>query len=259
MAALIPTAEELAIYDDISHLALDIWEVSKTISGRFTDPKMMSVVLFKRLSSNHQGFTSLWNSKLYLEADIILRSGVEAAICIAANFSMRDDFIMLMRQDAAYTLRGHIKLYREDNDTEMVSDAEAHLHALQSTMPEHLKPDRLNWKKLADAGGQPILYNYHRHLSSVSSHVTGASVLRGVIDDEGGELDAAQKELKGIALKMHLMIMAGATLHGSLLHSGMIENVELVERPNALINQLNALSMEWLGVERATESSKTCA
>lgn len=202
-------------------------------------------MLFKRLWSNHRGFTVLWNSELNIESDIVLRSGLEAAICIAANFKLRDDFVCLMHRDAAATLQGQIKWHRDNADSETVRDFEATLRNLQARFPAGTKAAKLDWKSLAEQGGVPQLYGFHRMLSGVSSHVSGLSVLRGVTGEGMAEL---QVELRGLTRKIHLMMMAGATLKGSMLHAGMIEEDAQVEAALALTNRMNALSKSWPGV-----------
>jgi hypothetical protein len=148
-----PTSEELAIFDDISRLGASLWEKSLDVVGLNTDPKMFSVMLFKRLWSNHRGYTILWNNALHLEADILLRCGLEAAICIAANFKLRDGFVGLVRQDAASTVAGQIKLHRDNSDVEMVREGEAMLREMQAHLPPGTKAARLDWKSLAEQGG----------------------------------------------------------------------------------------------------------
>lgn len=240
-----PTSDELIIFDEISQLAASLWTKSLEIVGLNTDPKMFSIMLFKRLWSNHRGFTVLWNAGLSLESDIVLRCGLEAAICIAANFNLRNDFVCLMRRDAASTLQSQIKRHRANDDLEMVRDCEATLRMLQARFPVGTKAAKLEWKSLADQGGVPQLYGFHRMLSGVSSHVTGLSVLRGAT---GEGMADSQSELHGLTRKMHLMMMAGATLQGSMLHAGMIEDETQVQAALLLINRMNDLSMIWPGV-----------
>jgi hypothetical protein len=146
------TAEELSIYNEISELGASLWDASQRVVGLNTDPKMFSVVLFKRLWSNHRGYTVLHNNSLFLEADIILRSGLEAAICIAANFQLRDEFVLLMRRDVAFTLQGQIKVHRDSGFTELVKDGEARLRQLLASMPPGVKPAKLDWSNLAQQG-----------------------------------------------------------------------------------------------------------
>ena len=240
------TPFEISIYNDISKLADTIWSRSEEISGLTTDPKMFSIMLFKRLRSNHRGFTLLWNNNLLLEADIVLRSGIESAICIAANFKLKSDFVTAMREDAAHTLQGQIKIHRSNGDTSMVRDGEALLRELQSKLPAGSKAKKLEWKKLAKCGDVSQLYDWHKMLSGLSSHVTGFSILRGITNDAISE---GQSELRKLTKKMHLMMMAGATLQGTMLHAGMIENDEGVDAAHSLISRMNEISTDWPGVK----------
>ncbi len=150
-----PAQEEAKLYNAVTALAQTLAKLSDGIEGLSTDPRMFSAMLFQRLWSNHRGFTVLWNEHRFLEADIILRSGIETAICIAANFRLRDDFVMLMRQDAAHTIAGQIKIRRREGDTEGVREAEAMLHMFRDQLPEGKKPAKLQWDSLADAGQWP--------------------------------------------------------------------------------------------------------
>lgn len=243
------TADELAIVDEISKLGADLWDKSQKIEGLNTDPMMFSIMLFKRLWSNHRGYITLWNSGLYLEGDILLRSGLEAAICIAANFKLRGEFVWMMLQDAAFTVQGQIKMHRDNGDAEMVRDGEAHLRMLQGRLPEGVKAAKLAWADLAKQGGVPQLYGFHRQLSGISAHVTGLSVLRGVVGGEKAE--KLQDELQALTKKMHLMMMVGATLQAAMKHGAMIDDLASVEWAYALVMRMDALSMDWPGVEKA--------
>ena len=238
------TPEERDLFDDISKTAAALWEKSKHIEGLNTDPKMFSVMLFKRLWSNHRGYALLWKSHFHLEGDIILRSGIEASICIAANFVLRETFVALMRRDAAATLLGQIKMHREAGEADLVREGEATLRFLQAGLPAGAKPARLNWKTLAEDGRVSHLYGWHRMLSGLSSHVTGVSVLTGVTLPGG---PSPHEKLRELQRKMHLMMMAGATLHGSMHHAGMIEDEEEVRKALSLLARLDEVSMKWPG------------
>ncbi|WP_225205017.1 hypothetical protein [Novosphingobium huizhouense] len=238
-----PTIEEIQLYDGITNLASVLWTASASVEGLSTSPKMFSVMLFKRLWSNHQGFTVLWKEGRQLEADIILRSAVEAAICIAANFNLKDDFVTLMRQDAIYTALGQIKMHRDDGDFDFVRMAEKGLREMRSKLPAEKKAAKLDWKELANAGGVPQLYGFHRHLSGFSSHVTGFSILRDV---DNAALRPLQEETKSLARRTHLMMMAAATLHGTMIHSGMIDQLEICRLSSALTLRLNDVTAKGL-------------
>jgi hypothetical protein len=240
-----PTDEELALFNDISSHASVLWEKSERVTGLNHDPKMFSIMLFKRLWSNHRGYIVLWNNRLQTESDLVLRSGIEASICLAANFKLREEFVSLMRGDAIFTLKGQIKMYREEGSLDMVGVCEAALRDLQSRFPADSKLGRLNWATLARRGEVPHLYAWHRQLSGVSSHVTGLSVLTGVVPVEGEDPTA---ELGPMQRKMHLMMMAGATLQGCLQHGGMLNDLEAMQETITLLNRLSELSFHWPGV-----------
>ncbi len=241
------TADEGVIADEVSNLGAELWAKSEEISGLNTDPKMFSIMLFKRLWSHHRGFIVLWSAGRYLEGDIILRAGIEAAICIAANYNLGQDFVGIMRQDAAFTVLSQIKMLREGGEDEAAREGEENFRLLQEGLPEGKKPAKLNWSDLADKGRVPQLYGFHRHLSGTSAHVTGLSVLRGVTT--GDHSNALNAELAGLTKKMHLMMMVGATLHGAQLHAGMIDDLASVKSADALIARMNALSSAWPGVQ----------
>lgn len=237
-------AEDAALYDEITQLASSAWRKSLGIEGLNTDPKMISIMLFRRLWSNHRGYTVTFRAGLDVESDIILRSGVEAAICIAANAKMGTAFGLLLRQDAIHTLQGQIKGFNEAGDAEMVRQAEAMRRELWKGLPEGTKGAKLDWKGLAAKGDVPQLYGMHRMLSGVSSHVTGMSIMRGVVS--GDETDL-QDQWRDLTRAQHPIWMMGATLYGSLVHAGMIDDAPLVEQALALVTKLDDLtaSKQW--------------
>ncbi len=143
------TPDELAIYDEIGLTAASLWDASKDIEGLNTDPKMFSIVLFKRLWSNHRSFTLLWNNDFFRDGDIILRSGLETAICIAANYNLREDFVRLLRQDAAFSVQSDIKLNNQNFEEKYILKAEATLKMLLDGLPDGTKAAKLDWKTLA--------------------------------------------------------------------------------------------------------------
>jgi hypothetical protein len=240
------TADELSIYDEIGRAAASLWEFSKDIKGLNTDPKMFSIVLFKRLWSNHRGFTLLWNNSLFREGDIILRSGLEAAICIGANYVLREAFISLLRGDAAFSVQSDIKLNSQNLEKEAVMEGEETLKMLLDGLPEGSKAAKLDWKSLAEQGHLSQLYGFYRALSSRSSHVTGLSILPDMQDVSAN--DEKHNELRQLTKKMHFLMMAGATLQGTHIHAQMIEQEIHINRANQLIEQMNVLSQNWPGV-----------
>lgn len=245
-----PTVEELALCDEISALGAALWDSSLRVEGASSDPKMFSVMLFKRLWSHHRGFVLLWNNRLHLEADILLRAGVEAAICLAANHRIKNEFVSLMRRDAAFTVKSQGKRFRADGDHTEAAQADEALQAILKQMPEGEKPEKLSWESLAAQGQVPTLYSWHRMLSGLSAHVTGVSVLRDVVTDSHSE--GLQEELHALTRKMHLMMMAGATLQGAAIHAHMIGDLAQSQVADRLTSRMNAVTMAWLGVGAET-------
>ncbi|MGQ2990225.1 hypothetical protein [Brevundimonas sp.] len=230
------TPEDKALYADISSLASRLWTASAAVEGWNTDPKMFSVMLFRRLWGNHRGYTVLFEAGLAVESDIMLRSGVETSICIAANHHLRDGFVLLMKQDAAQTLAGQIKQHRDNNDTDLVREAEAILRSILASLPDGVKAAKLDWKDLAAKGQVPALYSIHRQLSGVSAHVTGISLLPGV-DFVGDE--TPHDHFRMLTKQSQPMWMMAATLHGALIHAGMIEQLDLLAEAVVLAGRLN--------------------
>ncbi|NNE58489.1 MAG: hypothetical protein HKN36_10305 [Hellea sp.] len=239
------TDDERAIYDKITRLSDSLRKSSFKLTGLNRDPKMFSVMLFRRLWSNHRGYTLLHNNELLLEAEIVLRSGIEAAICIAANYSLREDFVELMRRDAAKTVLGQIKTHRQDGGDDLIKDQEAFVREVRDSLPQGENLARLNWKKLAENGQVPQLYGFHRRLSGVSAHVTGLSIMSGISAADGSGSEQ-QEELTKLSKRSHLMMMAGATLLGSSLHAAMIEDQTQIQLAEELKNEMNEISYSWL-------------
>ena len=237
-----PTPDEMRLYNEINVLGLRLSASTKGLRGSTTDPRMFSAALFSRLRSNHRGYTILWKKRQSLEADIILRSAVETAICIAANHKLRHGFVAMMKQDAAFTIQGQIKTLREGNDADMVRYGEKVLRDMKAAMPQGAKAAKLDWKALAEHGEVPILYRFHRMLSGVSSHVTGLSILRSMTNET---LAPKHQELDGIERRMHLMMMATAMLHGAMFHASLLDVDEEVAQAATLMIKLDESSIDW--------------
>lgn len=90
-------ANDAIVYNLTNRLGGALWKRSTEISGLNTDKKMVSIMLFKRLWSHHRGYALLHNATLYIETDTLLRSSVEAAICIAANFNIEAGLSLQLR------------------------------------------------------------------------------------------------------------------------------------------------------------------
>lgn len=237
-----PTSDETTLFDEVSALAERVWNQSKGISATIENPKSIAVALFRRLRANNRAYGVLWKNSCYGGGEIIVRAAVETAICIAANSKMGDEFPRLVRRDAAATLQWQIKLYRETGDTEMVQSSEAYLRFLQAGFAVGEKAIKLDWKSLADAGGQPLLYHFYKMLSGMSSHVTGISLIREIGDSETEEMQAV---MQGLSKRNYFNMMAATTLNGSLMQAGMIDDAACTEHALLLVTRMDELSMNW--------------
>jgi hypothetical protein len=241
----VSTPSELLLFNDITAHAASLWAKSRDVTGLNTDPKMFSIMLFKRLWSHHRGYIILWKEGRQTESDIILRACVETSICLAANYELRKKFVQLMHGDAIFTLKGQIKMWRELGNIGMVRESEALLRDIRSRFPADSKPARLNWERLAQQGRVPDLYGWHRQLSALVAHVTGVSVLSSIAPAEGPN---PAEELGSLQRKMHFMMMAGATLQGCLRHGGMLDDEAACTETVTLLTRLSDLSWHWPGV-----------
>jgi len=241
---LVPTDEELAISVEISGLGESLWAKSEKVTGSYTDREMLSVLMYRRLWSNHRGFVQLWRNTLATEADIILRSGLEAAICIAANRKLGPEFGIMLRQDAASAVLSQIEIHRENDDGLLVAESEDILRGLTAGLPAGLKPARLDWKTLASEGAVPQLYEWHRQLSVISSSVTGVSIIYGMTD-ESEKISRMQARWRELSNRMRPMMMCGATLTGSLHHAEVIASAGHLEAARELTSRMTKISRQW--------------
>lgn len=243
MSLLFFTDEERALVDDLSIASDKLRSESRTLEVLNTDPRAVSLMLYSRLCSNHRGFIILWNADMFLEASIILRSALEASICLAANYTMREGFYNLLLGDLVATLKSQIKHWREDGLEKLVADGEEQLRAQAKKVVGNYSS--FNWKDLADIGGQQRLYSYHKQLSMVSAHVTGLSLMRGVGGADGAD-DHLHDQLKELDAPMQIRKMMIATLVGAKSHAAMIEAHESVANIAALEKRLETVSTGWV-------------
>lgn len=231
------TPEDAILFNEANRLGEALWARSLQIEGLNNDPKMVSIMLFRRLWSHHRGYAVLHNAHLSLEADIILRSSIEAAICIAANYRLPGGLWVKLQQDALHTLTNQqIKHFRDMGDKEMEREAEATRRWLQNRLPPGFKGEKLDMKVLAETGNVAMLYGFYRGLSGTSSHVTGLSILRGVVS---GDDTTLQDEWTAVSQKTRHLWQIATTLQASLFHSVLIGENSYAETAIALAERLN--------------------
>lgn len=230
--------EELALYDAVTELGMSLWSISAPIKGMSNDPLMISVVLFKRIYTNHQAFTLLWKNGLYLEAEIVLRSALEAAICIAANRIIRADFEQLIRVDAAWTVSNQAKKFRKAGNDSMAEDAEETLESIKSRLPQNTKLANLSWDSLAEQGEVPDLYLMYKVISGFSAHIGGFSMQRDIV---AANLPDHEAVLNGNERRQYLLWMTAAMLAASSRHAEMVGALKDLETAIALNTRLAAV------------------
>lgn len=214
------------LFNETNRLGQALWAKSVGTAGLNSDPKTVSILLFKRLWSHHRGYALLYNDNLGVEADTLLRSSIEASICMAANYHTPGGLWLPLRQDALHTVQGQVKQFRESDDTEMVRDSEAMCRWLQKGLPGDLKGKRLDMKDLAADGKVPVLYGLYRQLSGISSHVSGLSIMRGVVTDADPSL---QDQWAKLNREVHPLFQITATLQGCFVHALLLEEDGLLE------------------------------
>ena len=244
MGLLNITEAEVAFLADLDGFVDELSAHSSTIEVENTDPRCVSLMLHKRLTSNYRGFMMLWEEGRSLEAAILLRCAIECTICIAANHAVQEDFYPLLLGDLVATMKNQIKLWRDDNFEQLVKNGEARLRALAPRAPD--KPHAFDWQELAAIGGQLPLYGYHKSLSIAAAHVTAISIMRGVVGADGAAVDLQDdwRDIERPKLARQMMI---AMVVGLRLHAEVIGSDKFAAAGKAFDERLNEISKDWVG------------
>jgi hypothetical protein len=200
-------------------------------------------MLFLRLRANLRGYMLLWHDGSYLNADILLRSMVECTICLAAISAIGAGFIEQLRADAASSLKGAIKVWREEGFKELVRGGEQHLRETFSRETDGASGP-LNWKELAEKAGHPRLYSVHRTLSMASAHLTGLSLLR-MIDDSSEGTATGTNPLDEASGSYNFAAMASTVALACRLHAKFAGATEFEMPLDQIDAMLNGVSREW--------------
>jgi hypothetical protein len=230
-------SREIEFLSDLSNFGAELSRHSSTLAETVGTPKAVSLMLYQRLWGNYRAFETLKDSGHLLEANIIIRTAIEAAICLAANEKMGGGFYSLLLGDLAATLKKMVKLWRSLDATELVSAYEAQLRSPPAGTPD--QPKTFIWEELAETAGQSVLYDRHRWLSATSAHVTGISLMRGVTVGEGSE--ELQAQWLGIEGTSSPLFMGCVFMFGAKLHAHVIAANALCESAEALDNRLKVL------------------
>lgn len=232
------------LFNDITALTQEVMEKSEAVFVLNSSPKFISLTLFRRLWSNQRGFALLWKDKKALEAVLVLRAAIEATICLMACMEMKDEFVTLIRQDAVETIKRRIKMYEDDGMNDMADKYRNQYNNMVRIFSESKNSKVLNWKELSKVSGCEFLYTIYRQVSGTHAHVTGLSVLRGVIGADGDGLDL-QKKLEHLSIYTSLPQMAIATAMGCSAHTNILGFTELEDKANKIVERMNQSSKDW--------------
>ncbi len=236
--------KRLELFNALGRAAGDLWRAARQLEGLNTDPKMVSVTLYQRLSNNHRAFGLLWLESLSMEADMVLRSAAETAICLAALKSSGNDFVDLLRSDAAVTMLSQVNLLRVAGDTELADRGEKEFHRLfGQRRPNGQRHRKLDWQELANTAGVSWLYAEHRSLSGTASHVTGLSLILDITytDEPGSGRNRRKDKMTMQELRLHKMCMVLAL--GSRDHAAITCDPDAVDQWQDLMRQLDLLGL----------------
>ena len=233
----------VAVVDRLGSLTNELGARCEGMEAQSHDPFLYSAMLFLRLRTNMRGYMLLWHDGSYLNADILLRSMVECTICLAAISVMGAGFIEQLRADAASSLKGAIKVWRDEGFVELVQGGEKHLREVfGGETGEAAGP--LNWKELAEKAGHPRLYNLHRMLSMASAHLTGLSLLRMIDDPSEGSAEGINR-LNEASGSYNFAAMASTVALACRLQAKIVGTKEFDVPLDEIETELNAVAGEW--------------
>lgn len=238
------TQEDGRLFNEVTALTRSLWASSSRIEGLSSDPKMISIMLYRRLWSHQRAFALLYNQHLNIDADNAVRGSIEAAICVAANFHQDGGFWHQLRLDAVKTLTGQITMFRELGIKDLEREAEAQRRDFLRGLPEGSKGEQLKMEGLAKIGQVPQLYSWYRQISAISTHVTGMSILRGVVP--GGSPDVPDPIVL-LTRRLYPFWQIGAAILASRLHARMIEDSGNELAATDLAKRLDSRSAELWG------------
>lgn len=218
---------------ELTDIGNSLGKATTEVQAEISDPVVMSMVLFTRAWTNFRGVQSLWQADLILEAEIILRSLIETAICLANLDVRREDFIKDLGEDLSHTMHGAVRMMRKaEYDFADVIEKDF-ADVLEK------KGEQLRMETLATQASVPDLYSFHRVLSGAAAHITGVSIARhsplGGLDEETTQKleDAAKIDRRRVIL-WTIPAMIAATM----AHARIIENAEHAALAEALSAKL---------------------
>jgi hypothetical protein len=230
------------LLNELGALADRIGARSLMTIGKAGDPRMVSIRLFKRSKDHRNAFALLWNARLLSDSEIILRSAIETAICLA-NLQVRPEgFLSDLRSDAARTIQGQSDIWGSiDSDLGRQAKNTAR-NLFGQFRDDGKKHEFFSWKKLAEDAGVPDLYDWHKSLSGTSAHVTGLSINNDVqpVESESGQ--AMSEELQSLRRGMALRRSCGVAQISYRAHCTTMAYADLEVETLQILDRMSVLS-----------------
>lgn len=216
---------------ELTDIGNSLGEATANIKAEISNPITVSMILFTRAWTNFHGVQLLWQAGLILEGEIILRSLIETAICLANLDVRREEFIKDLSEDLSHTMHGAVRMMRkaEYDFAEVIENDFADV--LEK------KGDQLRMETLAKQANIPDLYSFHRVLSGTAAHITGVSIARHSPLD-GFDEETTQKLEQSAKVDRRRVILwtIPAMIAAMMAHARIIQNAEHA----ALVEALSA-------------------
>ncbi len=230
-----------ALTDEVQHLCLSLYAMTKDRVGLTTDPAMYSLVLFKRALGHLQAFSLLYGDKLYLDADGCARNAVEVAICLGKLVVRRQAFIDDLRSDAAATTKGQLPIWRDAEPALAREAIDSTRSIFGDRRDDGTKHAKLSLSNLAEGAGLSRLYNWHKHLSGTRVHVTGLSILDNIVVVDDLPHEQTVNRYQQLNRSMALATICGASAISCEAHAKVHGAEELRDQAAGLMRRMSEL------------------
>lgn len=208
-------AQWLPILNALGAIGEELYALSTMVTGKAVDPQQISARLLRRLFGNANAFTVLIQHDHDLEAQMVLRHAIEAAICLAMLSTDEGEFVQNLLSDTAWTVIGQLPYWVPD-EAERAVQKQAVLDQFGAKNAAGDNHSGLAWNKLAKAGGVPHLYGFYKNLSGTAAHVSGLSSMIGMANTGREQLEANSRLAEELQAESALSMMAG-TAHSAYL------------------------------------------
>lgn len=237
------SSEWVKILNDLGDLIDRSWKLSRQEIGTTTDPRMVSIQIFRRLKGHRNAFALLFNDNLNIDADIACRSAIEASICLINLNSRREDFVRDLRSDAAFTINGQIQIWFELGSDDQKKASEEMPKIFGARRDDGEKHTPLRWKSLADQAGLPELYRWYKNLSGGSVHVTGLSLTMDTLPLGVDGLESKVQDIRYIREINSLAMACGAAQIGCSAHANTLGYEEIEQESDAILIRMGKIDM----------------